>query len=138
MNHAADGRSMPAWQQAHMDAQPQAGLPQASGYGGYAAPGPTAPAAHQYKAAAEELTLRQLVESFAADNDIQLLPKAGQMEEGLQVGCNIGLALSLARLHRWTLREPLNPLCQTMPVTNSQHSCGTALSYDLARRPRHA
>lgn len=83
MNHAVDGRSLPAWQQAHMEAQPQAGPSQA--HGGYTAPGPAAPIAHQYTAAAEELTLRQLVESFAAENDIRLLPKAGQMEEGLQV-----------------------------------------------------
>lgn len=85
MNHAVEGRSLPAWQQAHMDAQPSTGPQDASSYGGYAAPGPAAPLAHQYTAAAEELTLRQLVESYAADNDIQLLPKAGQMEEGLQV-----------------------------------------------------
>ena len=39
----------------------------------------------QYMASEEELTLRQLVESFAAENDVQLLPKAGQLEEGLQV-----------------------------------------------------
>ena len=68
-----------------MEAQPQAGPSDSSGYGGYAAPGPAAPLAHQYTAAAEELTLRQLVETFAAENDIQLLPKAGQMEDGLQV-----------------------------------------------------
>lgn len=89
MNHAVEGRSLPAWQHAHMEAQPQAGPPDASGgYGGYAAPGPAAPVAHQYTAAAEELTLRQLVETYAAENDIQLLPKAGQMEEGLQVCCH--------------------------------------------------
>ena len=84
MNHAVDGRSMPAWQQAHMEGQPQAAPAQPS-YGAYAAPGAAVQMPGQYMSAEEELTLRQLVESYAADNDIQLLPKAGQLEEGLQV-----------------------------------------------------
>ena len=101
MNHAVEGRSLPAWQHAHMEAQPQAGPPDASGiYGGYAGTVPTAPVAHQYTAAAEELTLRQLVETYAAENDIQLLPKAGQMEEGLQVCCH-------ARLMGWWISQVL-------------------------------
>ncbi len=76
---------MPAWQQAHMEAQPQAVPAQPASYSAYAAPGPAMQTPGQYMAAAEELTLRQLVESYAAENDIQLLPKAGQLEEGLQV-----------------------------------------------------
>jgi len=86
MNHAVEGRSVPAWQQAHMEAQPQAAPGQPSSYSAYAAPGPAMQAPGQYMPAEEDLTLRQLVESFAAENDIQLLPKAGQLEEGLQVG----------------------------------------------------
>ena len=86
MNHAVEGRSVPAWQQAH---EPHATSSQSSSYNAYAAPaaapGPALHAPGQYMAAAEDLTLRQLVESYAAENDIQLLPKAGQMEEGLQV-----------------------------------------------------
>lgn len=85
MNHAVEGRSVPAWQQAHMEAQPQAAPAQPASYSAYAAPGPAMQAPGQYMAAEEELTLRQLVESYAAENDIQLLPKAGQLEEGLQV-----------------------------------------------------
>lgn len=85
MNHAVEGRSVPAWQQAHMEAQPQSAPPQSASYSAYAAPGPAAQAPGQYMASEEELTLRQLVESFAAENDVQLLPKAGQLEEGLQV-----------------------------------------------------
>lgn len=86
MNHAVDGRSVPAWQQAHMEAQPQAAPAQPSSYGAYAAPpGSAVPMPGQYMAAEEDLTLRQLVENYAAENDIQLLPKAGQLEEGLQV-----------------------------------------------------
>lgn len=84
MNHAVDGRAVPAWQQAHMEAQPQAAPAQPATYSAYAASG-AAQMSGQYMAAAEDLTLRQLVESYAADNDIQLLPKAGQLEEGLQV-----------------------------------------------------
>lgn len=68
-----------------MEAQPQAAPTQPASYGAYAAPGAAAQMPRQYVAAAEDLTLRQLVESYAADNDIQLLPKAGQLEEGLQV-----------------------------------------------------
>lgn len=86
MNHAVDGRAVPAWQQAHMEAQPQAAPPQPPTYSAYAAPAPAVPMPGQYMATEEELTLRQLVESYAADNDIQLVPKAGQLEEGLQVG----------------------------------------------------
>ena len=93
---------MPAWQQAHMDSQPQAGPSDASGYGGYAAPGPTAPVAHQYTAAAEELTLRQLVETYAAENDIQLLPKAGQMEDGLQVLSHVQAIAAYMCVSRYT------------------------------------
>ncbi len=92
MNHAVEGRSVPAWQQAHMEAQPQAAPGQPSSYSAYAAPGPAMQAPGQYMPAEEDLTLRQLVESFAAENDIQLLPKVGQLEEGLQVGltcCNL-------------------------------------------------
>ena len=85
MNHAVDGRAVPAWQQAHMEAQPQAAPFQPPSHNAYAAPAPAVPMAGQYTTAEEELTLRQLVESYAADNDIQLLPKAGQLEEGLQV-----------------------------------------------------
>lgn len=85
MNHAVDGRSVPAWQQAHMEGQPQAAPAQPSSYGAFAAPGPAVQMPGQYMAAEEDLTLRQLVESYAAENDIQLLPKAGQLEEGLQV-----------------------------------------------------
>ena len=76
---------MPAWQQAHMQSQPQAAPSQAAGYP-HASAAPAMQAPGQYTAAEEELTLRQLVEGYAADNDIQLLPKAGQLEEGLQVG----------------------------------------------------
>ena len=75
---------MPAWQQAHLQAQPQVNPTQPAGY----PPAPAAPAMQapgQYTVVEEELTLRQLVEGYAADNDIQLLPKAGQLEEGLQV-----------------------------------------------------
>lgn len=93
MNHAVDGRSVPAWQQAHMEAQPQAPPAQAPSYGAYAAPGPAMQAPGQYMTSEEDLTLRQLVESYAADNDIQLLPKAGQLEEGLQV-CNAGVMIA--------------------------------------------
>lgn len=85
MNHAVDGRSVPAWQQAHMEGQPQAAPAQPSSYGAYVAPGAAAQLPSQYVAADEDLTLRQLVESYAADNDIQLLPKAGLLEAGLQV-----------------------------------------------------
>ena len=85
MNHAVDGRAAPAWQQAHMEAQPQAAPTQPATHGAYAAAGAAAQMSGQYMAAAaaEDLTLRQLVENYAADNDIQ--PKAGQLEEGLQV-----------------------------------------------------
>ena len=96
MNHAVEGRSVPAWQQAHMEAQPQSAPAQTASYSAYAAPGPAMQAPGQYMAAEEELTLRQLVESFAAENDIQLLPKAGQLEEGLQV-CAATLLLFVAQ-----------------------------------------
>ena len=96
MNHAVEGRSVPAWQQAHMEAQPQAAPAQPASYSAYAAPGPAMQAPGQYMAAEEELTLRQLVESYAAENDIQLLPKAGQLEEGLQVCMQILLNLCKA------------------------------------------
>ena len=85
MNHAVEGRSIPAWQQANMEPQPQAAPAQPANYSAYAAPGPAMQTPGQYMAAAEELTLRQLVESYAAENDIQLLPKFGQLAEGLQV-----------------------------------------------------
>lgn len=85
MNHAVEGRSVPAWQQAHMETQSHIAPGQSSSYSAYTAPGPTMQAPGQYMPAEEDLTLRQLVESFAAENDIQLLPKAGQLEEGLQV-----------------------------------------------------
>ena len=69
-----------------MQAQPQAMPAQPAGYTMHAAPAAAVQAPAQFMAAEEELTLRQLVEGYAADNDIQLLPKAGQLEEGLQVG----------------------------------------------------
>lgn len=76
---------MPAWQQAHLQGQPGAAPAQPAGYAVHAAAAPAMQGPGQFMAAEEELTLRQLVEGYAADNDVQLLPKAGQLEEGLQV-----------------------------------------------------
>lgn len=110
MNHAVDGRAVPAWQQAHMEAQPQTAPAQPATYGAYAA-GAAAQLSGQYTAAAEDLTLRQLAESYAADNDIQLLPKAGQLEEGLQVCpwlCSVAYPCKLCGLlQEWCLHQTI-------------------------------
>ena len=58
-----------------------------SGGGGYAEAGGygAAPAATGAPTSAEP-TLRQLVETYAADAGVEFLPKAGRRHEGLQVG----------------------------------------------------
>lgn len=116
MNHAVDGRAVPAWQQAHMEAQPQAAPAQPATYSAYAASG-AAQMSGQYMAAAEDLTLRQLVESYAADNDIQLLPKAGQLEEGLQVCrwlCYLACSCKLCGLPKEWVYSCVKPLHESM------------------------
>lgn len=41
--------------------------------------------AHENGAGAAEMSLKEVVESFAEQNDVQFLPKVGRMHEGLQV-----------------------------------------------------
>ena len=95
MNAAAESSTLPAGQRwAAIDEATEVARANAAAQMGPAA-APVAPTAAKFvadgEAAAAAMTLRQLVEAFAAESDVQLLPKAGQTHEGLQVMTGIQL-----------------------------------------------
>lgn len=47
---------------------------------------PSAQSASLHKPASESYTLRELVQHFAEENNVEFLPKSGRMHDGLQVG----------------------------------------------------
>lgn len=55
------------------------------------------------ESAAAELTLRQLVERFASDSDVEFLPKAGRSHAGLQVYAfgSVSIAIDNAAQSIW-------------------------------------
>ena len=96
MNAAAESSTLPAGQRwAAIDEATEAARANAAAEMGPTA-APVAPTAAKFvadgEAAAAAMTLRQLVEAFAAESDVELLPKAGQTHEGLQVmiGMQVG------------------------------------------------
>ncbi len=103
MNAAAESSTLPAGQRwAAIDEATEAAHANSAAHMGPAA-APMAPTAAKFvadgEAAAAAMTLRQLVEAFAAESDVQLLPKAGQTHEGLQVMTCMQLGVQGSRSH---------------------------------------